>query len=116
MSVHACGYVLPDSKGGEGAARRRRHVSKDERASNGGGTESEGRPNAGYDGGAVRPVAVIGGNRLLRIRGESGHGIACLAEQQWPVALKVIQPGMDIKLVIGRFETDRQGATLDISP
>ncbi len=48
--------------------------------------------------------------------GEGGFGLVFVAEQQEPVkrkvALKVIKPGMDTRLVIARFEAERQALAL----
>jgi len=58
----------------------------------------------------------IGRYKLLSILGEGGMGIVYLAEQKRPikrqVALKVIKPGMDSKLVVARFEAERQALAL----
>jgi non-specific serine/threonine protein kinase/serine/threonine-protein kinase len=58
------------------------------------------------------PGDTIGPYQLLRQIGEGGMGIVYHAQQTHPlrrdVALKIIKPGMDSKLVIARFETERQ--------
>src|SRR5262249_8916299 len=62
------------------------------------------------------PGAVIGPYKLLQPIGEGGMGVVFMAEQQQPVqrkvALKIIQPGMDSKHVIARFEAERQALAL----
>lgn len=60
----------------------------------------------------------IEGYRIIKVLGEGGMGIVYLAEQQYPVqrpvALKIIKPGMDTKLVMARFEAEQQAlARLD---
>jgi serine/threonine protein kinase len=56
--------------------------------------------------------AVIGRYKLLEQIGEGGCGVVYMAEQEEPVrrrvALKVIKLGMDTKLVVARFEAERQ--------
>jgi serine/threonine protein kinase/tetratricopeptide (TPR) repeat protein len=58
----------------------------------------------------------IGPYRLLERIGEGGFGIVYMAEQQRPVrrkvALKIIKPGMDSRLVVARFEAERQALAL----
>ncbi|MCH7925379.1 MAG: serine/threonine protein kinase, partial [Planctomycetes bacterium] len=58
----------------------------------------------------------IGPYKILERIGEGGMGIVYLAEQSKPlrrrVALKVIKPGMDSKVVIARFEAERQALAL----
>lgn len=58
----------------------------------------------------------IGRYRLMEQLGEGGMGVVYVAEQIEPVrrkvALKVIKPGMDSKLVIARFEAERQALAL----
>jgi serine/threonine protein kinase/Flp pilus assembly protein TadD len=59
---------------------------------------------------------VIGAYKLLEQIGEGGFGVVYTAEQQQPlrrkVALKVLKPGMDTRLVIARFEAERQALAL----
>jgi hypothetical protein len=67
------------------------------------------------------PGTKIGRYKLLELIGEGGMGLVYLAEQQEPVrrrvALKIIKPGMDSKLVITRFEAEQQTLwTTPISP
>src|SRR5205814_1456539 len=58
----------------------------------------------------------IGPYRLLRVIGEGGFGTVYEAEQQFPVrrkvALKLINPGMDTRQVVARFEAERQALAL----
>jgi serine/threonine protein kinase len=65
---------------------------------------------------AERPGTVIGNYKLLEQIGEGGFGVVFLAEQRQPirrtVALKVLKPGMDSRLVIARFEAERQALAL----
>jgi serine/threonine protein kinase len=62
------------------------------------------------------PGTRIGPYKLLQQIGEGGMGVVYMAEQQEPVrrmvALKVIKPGMDSSLVVGRFEAERQALAL----
>ena len=62
------------------------------------------------------PGNQIGPYKLLCVLGEGGMGVVYLAEQRKlarrQVALKVIKPGMDTKLVIARFEAERQALAL----
>lgn len=64
----------------------------------------------------VEVGAQIGRYRLMEQIGEGGMGLVFVAEQTEPiarrVALKVIKPGMDSKLVIARFEAERQALAL----
>jgi non-specific serine/threonine protein kinase/serine/threonine-protein kinase len=59
-----------------------------------------------------RPGDQIGPFHLLKLIGEGGFGVVYLAERRHPihqrVALKVIKPGMDTRLVVARFEQERQ--------
>jgi YVTN family beta-propeller protein len=58
----------------------------------------------------------IGHYKLLQEIGEGACGTVYMAEQEEPVrrrvALKVIKPGMDTKVVIARFEAERQALAL----
>ncbi len=58
----------------------------------------------------------IGRYKLLQQIGEGGWGVVFMAEQDEPVrrkvALKVVKPGMDTKIVIARFEAERQALAL----
>jgi serine/threonine protein kinase/tetratricopeptide (TPR) repeat protein len=62
------------------------------------------------------PGTIIGPYRLLEQIGEGGFGIVYMAEQSQPVrrkiALKIIKPGMDTRLVVARFEAERQALAL----
>src|SRR5438874_9570068 len=61
---------------------------------------------------AEQPGTVIGPYKLLQQIGEGGMGTVFMAEQTHPVqrkvALKLIKSGMDSRLVIARFEAERQ--------
>jgi eukaryotic-like serine/threonine-protein kinase len=63
-----------------------------------------------------RPGTRIGRYKLLQLLGEGGCGVVWMAEQEEPVrrrvALKVIKLGMDTKMVITRFEAERQALAL----
>jgi serine/threonine protein kinase len=64
-----------------------------------------------------RPGAEIAGRyKLLELIGEGGMGAVWLAQQQQPVkrkvAIKLIRAGMDSKLVLARFEAERQALAL----
>ena len=64
-----------------------------------------------------RPGIVIAGRyKLLEQLGEGGMGTVWVAEQIQPVrrkvALKVIKPGMDSRIVLSRFEQERQALAL----
>jgi eukaryotic-like serine/threonine-protein kinase len=65
---------------------------------------------------ADRSGAVIGPYKLIEQIGEGGMGIVWMAQQTEPVkrlvALKLIKAGMDSKLVIARFEAERQALAL----
>jgi eukaryotic-like serine/threonine-protein kinase len=62
------------------------------------------------------PEPEIGPYRLLQKIGEGGMAEVWLAEQMTPirreVALKLIRPGMDSKVMIARFESERQALAL----
>src|SRR5262249_20719025 len=62
------------------------------------------------------PGAILGLYKLLQQIGEGGMGTVFMAEQTQPVqrkvALKLIKPGMDSRLVIARFEAERQALAL----
>ena len=63
-----------------------------------------------------KPGDVIGRYKLLQNIGEGGCGVVWMAEQEQPVrrrvALKVIKLGMDTKMVIARFEAERQALAM----
>ncbi|MFL5339741.1 MAG: protein kinase domain-containing protein [Gemmataceae bacterium] len=63
-----------------------------------------------------RPGTVIGPYKLLQQIGEGGMGTVFMAEQTQPiqrkVAVKIIKPGMDSRLIIARFEAERQALAL----
>ncbi|MEJ7636979.1 MAG: serine/threonine-protein kinase [Singulisphaera sp.] len=71
---------------------------------------------ASYDAPSEGPGATIGPYRLLQVIGEGGMGTVYLAEQTEPVrrrvALKVVKPGMDSRLVLARFEAERQALAM----
>ncbi len=62
------------------------------------------------------PGMVVGSYKLLQEIGHGGMGAVFMAEQEKPVrrmvALKVIKPGMDTRLVISRFEAERQALAI----
>jgi len=62
------------------------------------------------------PPNAIGPYKILETIGEGGMGVVYLAEQTKPihrrVALKLIKLGMDTKLVIARFEAEREALAL----
>jgi serine/threonine protein kinase/tetratricopeptide (TPR) repeat protein len=62
------------------------------------------------------PGDVIGRYKLLERIGEGGFGIVYMAEQHQPVrrkvALKILKPGMDSRLVLARFEAERQALAI----
>src|SRR5215831_12204577 len=63
-----------------------------------------------------RPGTFIGPYKLLEQIGEGAFGVVYLAEQQRPirrkVALKVLKLGLDTRLVVARFEAERQALAL----
>src|SRR5262245_39046453 len=66
--------------------------------------------------GAESAGTVIGHYKLLEQIGEGGFGVVFLAEQSEPVrrkvALKILKPGMDTRLVVARFEAERQALAI----
>ena len=62
------------------------------------------------------PGDLIGPYKLLEQIGEGGFGIVYMADQQVPVrrrvALKIIKPGMDTKLVLARFKAELEALSL----
>jgi len=70
-----------------------------------------------HDLSAGRVGAVIGGRyKLIERLGEGGMGEVWVAQQtepvKRPVAVKLVKPGMDSKLVLARFEAERQALAL----
>jgi tetratricopeptide (TPR) repeat protein/serine/threonine protein kinase len=65
---------------------------------------------------AERPGTVVGPYKLIEQIGEGGMGTVYMAQQTEPVkrlvALKLINPGMDSKQVLARFEAERQALAL----
>ncbi len=80
---------------------------------NGTGSARPGPPRTGL---AEAPGDAIGCYTLGEKIGEGGCAVVYLAEQQRPVrrqvALKIIKPGMDTRLVIARFAVERQALAL----
>jgi non-specific serine/threonine protein kinase/serine/threonine-protein kinase len=70
----------------------------------------------GAGAGTLDAGSSVGPYRILHSLGEGGFGVVFLAEQERPirrqVALKLIKPGMDTRLVIARFESERQALAL----
>ncbi len=66
------------------------------------------------------PGTLVGPYKLLEQIGEGGFGVVFMAEQQQPVrrkvALKIVKPGMDTRLVVARFEAERQALALMAHP
>jgi WD40 repeat protein/serine/threonine protein kinase len=64
----------------------------------------------------AQPGEMIGPYKLLQQIGEGGMGAVFMAEQTEPVkrrvAVKIIRPGMDSRMVIARFEAERQALAL----
>jgi serine/threonine protein kinase len=65
---------------------------------------------------AAEPGARIGPYRLFERIGEGGMGVVYRAEQTEPVrrtvAIKLVRSGLDSKLVLARFEAERQALAL----
>jgi serine/threonine protein kinase/tetratricopeptide (TPR) repeat protein len=65
---------------------------------------------------STAPGMLIGPYKLLQQIGQGGMGTVFLAEQLQPlqrtVALKLIQPGLDSRQVLARFEAERQALAL----
>src|SRR5216117_643996 len=63
-----------------------------------------------------KPGDRIGRYKLLEQIGEGGCGVVYVAEQEEPVrrrvALKIVKLGMDTKMVVARFEAERQALAL----
>jgi len=63
-----------------------------------------------------KPGTCLGPYKLLQRLGEGGCGVVYMAAQEKPVrrrvALKIIKMGMDTKMVIGRFEAERQALAM----
>ncbi len=82
----------------------------------GAGGASATAPFAGIDVDAEKPGAVVGRYVLQETIGSGGFGSVWRAEQTEPVrrtvALKVIKLGMDTKVVVARFEAERQALAL----
>ena len=59
---------------------------------------------------------MIGSYRVLQKIGEGGYGVVFMAEQLQPirrrVAIKWVKPGMDSKMVLARFEAERQALAM----
>src|SRR5262245_35657757 len=74
-------------------------------------------PTVNFESGSPEPVgSTVGPYKLREQIGEGGMGVVYVAEQHQPVrrrvALKIIKPGMDTKLVIARFEAERQALAM----
>src|SRR6266568_6376003 len=65
---------------------------------------------------AEKPGDRIGRYKLLQQIGEGGCGVVYMAQQDEPVrrrvALKIIKLGMDTRIVIARFEAERQALAM----
>ncbi|MBX3437543.1 MAG: serine/threonine protein kinase, partial [Planctomycetaceae bacterium] len=59
-----------------------------------------------------KPADMVGPYKLLELIGEGGFGMVWLAERREPivqqVALKILNPGMDSREILARFEQERQ--------
>ena len=76
-------------------------------------------PAGSGGGGFSRTVdapAAVGPYKIVRELGHGGFGTVYLAEQERPirrrVAVKLINPGMDTRQVVNRFQTERQALAL----
>ena len=82
------------------------------------GTKStfEGAPQADCPGGFIAGQVIAGRYTLLEVLGEGGMGTVYRAEQTQPVkrqvALKLIKVGMDSRVVLARFDAERQALAL----
>jgi len=70
-----------------------------------------------FEGTAIESVGTeIGRYKLLELIGEGGMAVVYMAEQRHPisrrVAVKLIKMGMDTKVVIARFEAERQALAM----
>jgi eukaryotic-like serine/threonine-protein kinase len=69
-----------------------------------------------FDSLSERPGTVIGPYKLLEQIGEGGFGIVYMADQEAPihrrVALKIIKPGMDTRMVLARFKAELEALSL----
>lgn len=67
-----------------------------------------------------KPGDTIGPYKILEMLGEGGFGCVWAAEQAQPlkrrVALKLLNPGMDTKTVLARFEQERHALALMDQP
>ncbi len=70
--------------------------------------------------GSVADPEHVGPYKIISRLGEGGFGVVYQAQQDVPVrrrvALKIIKPGMDSKLVVNRFEAERQALALMSHP
>ncbi len=106
--------------GGDAALRRRVEALLHRHEQAGGFLETPAFHAATLSSPDVVPTEVagtrVGPYQLLEQIGEGGMGTVWMAEQQEPVrrkvALKIIKPGMDSRLVVARFEAERQALAL----
>src|SRR6516225_4587123 len=113
---------LDEACGGDAALRER--VDALLRAHEQAGGFLEPRVTAGFEPStaaatAANPMAgtmIAGRYKLIEEIGEGGMGTVWMAQQTEPVrravAVKLIQPGMDRKQVLARFEAERQALAL----
>ena len=80
------------------------------------GSEGERKSFAGAAGDYESGDEIQGRYRLLELIGEGGMGAVWLAQQTTPVkrrvAIKLIRAGMDSKLVLARFDAERQALAM----